>query len=884
MGTEKVQPAHEVHARLNSQVLLQLQKNKAILAVGFFLSCMWNLAAPIKAWALSRYGFASTSDTLVLELDWNTVVNGRFLTSLYTSAGIPLTSRMEKTRYINVFLDFMVAPRSDLRWVASLLGTNGTFQMDVDGVAKRLSLNGSREVDQFNVDVAPFASTGFPLWGSEVIFDFVPPTTKDVGLHEVSEALLCLKGLAPEDLVNLQFPSNLHPYASASDAAAINMWRAKVFPDLRACMDRRAALLASAKTPADGLLALANELASRYDLGLVNIAGHHQLYTPQTFWDGFVDISGYKSGSVTYQISGRDPSTVLTTGSGHLDAILNPRETAWYCTLQYVNPISRAPNATECFAKFATTLPAFFNGKYLSVLAGTRYNDNNAFEKGTPTQRITPYTYKRPYIAPLNAMTYVNVGNLSAWQALFQTIVANATQTPRTTSNALEEMCLVGDGCFATCMNSSASGGTTVTYMRGGVCQASVDTTAHGLVDLFVDPRCFGSGTSHLQVTYQSLNGVRHTLVINGTAGPVAILACFIGGRPPDTEYPSYVMDMLAQGTQASLVMTKANGSETTVLNFIALLSLAGYMYFFVRIVVYLRKTYTWMRAMPISKRKKAQLLFSVTNSSISNVIWSHYQTSMRCIGFLSFLEWHIGASQNHCHWTDSIQDVSLDAVYVCDVDIFGHFANVQELVRLAAYSWVFFALVFMDRMPGIAIDLKGYGVAALLLGVLPVSLFAILVAEICVLRATVPALSWIHNQLWLALVWLVIMAILRSGVFLPYFKLVKAALRLVGIGQQRISKASPFYSIIFRYYWSSTDLIRDEELIYVPLSILMETHSINVSNVFDHQYFVYGLMDLETDTSDRKLPYVQTDGTIEHPDWIATTDEYYVRIAKRDD
>ncbi|KDO20274.1 hypothetical protein SPRG_14410 [Saprolegnia parasitica CBS 223.65] len=468
MGTEKVLPGNnEVHARLNTQVLLQLQKNKAILAVGFFLSCMWNLAAPIKAWALSRYGFASTSDTLVLELDWNTVVNGRFLTSLYTSSGIPLASPMEKTRYINVFLDFMVAPRSELRWVTSLLDTNRTFQMDVDGVAKRLGLNGSREVDQFNVDVAPFAATGFPLWGNEVIFDYVPPTTQDVGLHQVSEALLCLKGLTPEELVNLQFPSNLRPYSSASDAAAINMWRSKVFPDLRACMDRRAALLASATTPADGLLALATELASTYDLGLVNVAGHHQLYTPQTFWDGFVDISGYRSGSVTYQISGRDPSTVLTTGSGHLDAILNPRETAWYCTLQYVNPISGLPNATECFAKVATTLPAFFNGKYLSVLAGTRYNDNNAFERGPSNQRITPYTYKRRKIAPLHSISYVNVGNLSAWQTLFQTIVANVTQTPRTTSNALEEMCLVGDGCFSTCMNSSASGGTTVTYMRG---------------------------------------------------------------------------------------------------------------------------------------------------------------------------------------------------------------------------------------------------------------------------------------------------------------------------------------------------------------------------------------------------------------------------------
>ncbi|OQR86092.1 hypothetical protein ACHHYP_10986 [Achlya hypogyna] len=880
---QKVLPATGGDPRLNTQTLLQLQKHKVILSSGFFLSCLWNLAAPIKAWALSRYGFASTSTTLVTELDWNTVINGRFLTALYEASGIALSAPLEKTRYINVFLDFMITPRSQLVWAESFAGSAGIFQMDIDGVMKRLSLNGTREVAQFNRDVVKYGATGFPLWGSEVIYDYVPPVTTNVALQEVSEAVLCLKGLPPEDLVNLVYPSALLPYNRTEDAQAINTWRARIFPDLPACMARRAELMASAASPGDAVIALAQELAAKYDLGLVNIAGHNLLYKPLTFWDGFIDVSGYKSGSVTYQLSGRDPSGVITSGSGHLDAIMDPRETVWWCTLQYVNPVTLLNNATECFDKVATTLPSFFLGKYLTLLAGNRYNDNSMFKKLETTNKITAYAYKTNVVTPLAKIEHAAQGNLSAWKTLFHEYVAELRGEPVVTTNALQEMCFVADGCFSACMNTSASGGNTLTYMRGGQCVSSVDTIAHGLVDLYADKRCFGSGTSQIQITYQSLAGTTYTVVANNTAGPMAILACLVGGRPPTTEFPTYLIDMLAQGTQASLVMTKTDGSETTVLNFIALLSLAGYIYFFTRIAFYLRKTYRWMKKMPVRK-KKSQLVFSIINCSISNVIWSHYNTSMRCIGFLSFVEWHIGATQNHCKWADSITDISVDASYECALDVYGHFASPSELLRLAAYSWVFFALVFMDRMPGIAIEVKGYAVAATLLGLVPVSVLAMLVAQICNLRASVSELSWIHNQLWLALVWLVVMALLRTTVFRPYFALVIAVLNAVGIQQQPICKSSPYYRIIGKYYWCATELLRDEAMTYVPLSVLMETRSIEIGNVFDHQYFVYGLMELEGDDGTlRKLEYLDHEGKVEHPPWIAMQDEYYVRIAKGD-
>ncbi|KDO16162.1 hypothetical protein SPRG_18301, partial [Saprolegnia parasitica CBS 223.65] len=184
-------------------------------------------------------------------------------------------------------------------------------------------------------------------------------------------------------------------------------------------------------------------------------------------------------------------------------------------------------------------------------------------------------------------------------------------------------------------------------------------------------------------------------------------------------------MDMLSQGTQASIVMTKANGSEAIILNFIALLSLAGYGYFFVRISVYLYETAKWIRRMPESSQKK-QLLYSVVNCSISSVIWSHYRTSMQFIGFLGFIAWHLGTSSSSCQWDQSIADVSVDAAYSCSIDSLGHFSSFTEVVRLFSYSWVFYALVFMDRMPGIAIYMPGYIVSALLLGFVPLSVLAI--------------------------------------------------------------------------------------------------------------------------------------------------------------
>ncbi|OQR81068.1 hypothetical protein THRCLA_11886 [Thraustotheca clavata] len=151
---------------------------------------------------------------------------------------------------------------------------------------------------------------------------------------------------------------------------------------------------------------------------------------------------------------------------------------------------------------------------------------------------------------------------------VFFELIAVVTKQPIGKSIAIEELCLVGD-----------------------------DTVAHGLTDLYADIKCFGldSCTSNIQLTYLSADGTMHYLTVNNIASPLAILACLIGGRHSKTDYPSYLFDMLAAGTQASNVMTKANGSEAIILNFIALMSLTGYGYFFIRISLNLYQTAQWV-------------------------------------------------------------------------------------------------------------------------------------------------------------------------------------------------------------------------------------------------------------------------------------------------
>ncbi|OQR85859.1 hypothetical protein ACHHYP_11266 [Achlya hypogyna] len=849
------------------------RRRHRLLAVGFLTSCVWNICAPVKAWLLTRYGFVSTNDIATVSLEWHTVLNGRLLTALYSAAGIALSGPMAPTRYINVFLDFVISPRSHLSWAASFDGSINDFQMDIEGQAYRCSLNGTAERAQFARDVAMYTTTGYSLWGSERIFNYIPPQDGPTNLHEVTEAVLCLKGMTPEDYVNVEFKSLLNPYTNESDAAAIATWRQGVFPNLTACLARRAALLATAMSPAAGLTILATELASMYDLGLTNIAGSQQLYQPVTFLDGFMDLSGAKSGAVTYQISGPDPMHTLSASSGFLDSMLSAREAAWWCSIQYLDPATQQRNITKCFAQFASTLPAFFLGKYLTVNSGTRYLDNNAFVAAATNGSITAYNYRRRLTARLEDIEYVTPGNLTAWNDLWKQLIATvAGPSMVTPTDALEEICFVGDGCFDVCANASASGGSTLTFKRGGGCVAALDTIAHVLSDLYVDLKCFGlgSGTDNVLVTYMGADGIRRQVVAPATASPVAIWTCLIGGRAPQSEFPSYVVELLSQGTQATLVLVKTDGSDSIMLNFISLVALVGYAYFSAETILALFRIWRWHRRLP-DRRSRKQRYYSVVNSSVASAIWARHRLAMRCVGFLNFIAWHIGAARMSCAWTPAILDVATDAAYECRVDVWGHVASASEGVRLVSISWVFFALVFLDRMPGIGIEVRGYAVVWALLGLLPLTVLAGFVAAVCLWRIQAGYLEWVHNQLFVLLVWTVVIGVLRChAIQSRLLSGVGRVLRLIGVYKQLVDKESPFYDLVGDHFWIERLEWRPAPATYLPLSVLLESPAVRLEDITDHEYFACGL------GADAREHGSRLEN---HPSWLLEAYEYYVCV-----
>ncbi|EQC25694.1 hypothetical protein SDRG_16432 [Saprolegnia diclina VS20] len=767
-------------------VHVPIVRRTRLLALCFALSCLWNIVSPFKTWAITAYGFVSFATTRTVLLEWNTQLNGRFLTQLYTNAGIPLPSPVAADRYINVVLDFLVLPRSQFVWAASPID-KGPFL--------RSTL------------AAPVAATSPPT-------PYVAPVVHNCRLAGVTEAVLCLQGVA----------------ANADLSAT--------YPSLSTCLIRRQTIVAQGGSLVD----VATELAADFDLDGTHVAGVPLLFTPVTFMDGYISLSGERSGLATYRIYGRPPSPNNQVN------VLSPVATAVAACLAQ-------PGDATCVD---TSAAAFLGNALLEHQS--EYLDNAAF---TLASAPNVFVYIPRKQAALADVEYVSPGNLSAWNGLFKQLVATVMNAPIVKSDALEELCLVGDGCFGVCMNETASGGTTLTYMRSGVCVAAIDKVAHGLVDVYVDMKCFGlgTGTSSVKVTYLSADGVRRTVIANNTASPVAILACFVGGRAPQSDYPSFVMDMLTQGTQAEIVVTYSNGDEAMIINFIALLSLAGYGYYCVCICFYLRELLCWLWR---SAKREPQLLYSVANASISSIVWMHHRTSMKFVGFVSFLAWHIDAAKLHCAWAASIDEMATDATYSCSVDSLGHLDGANALVSLVSFAWVFFALVYMDLLPGVTIHTRGYLVTTLLLGVLPLSLLSFLMAELCKLRLALPGFAMVHEYLFLALLWGAVMALLRTSVLLaPTLTLLEAALRVVGVRRQAIHPESAWADAIGPSYWVHDSGYRRAPVYYVPLSLLMETPYLDVRNVVDHAYVGTG---------------VRRHG--DHPEWVAYQCEYMVFLA----
>ncbi|OQR95684.1 hypothetical protein THRCLA_07659 [Thraustotheca clavata] len=295
---------------------------------------------------------------------------------------------------------------------------------------RRCSLNNTKEIDQFNRGIIKFTNSGFNLWRSENILNYIPPTIDN----------------------QMQF------------------------------------------TRVQQQTKVMNKQYNRGGKNLFLILCNASSVQP--------NISGSLSGTLSYQISGPD-SQILSASSGFLDAILHG----------------------------GVLFNTFLLWQISLSDSGTRYVDNDRLIRSETQGNITPYYPKARQIMTLSNVEYPEMGNMTMWNYLFKAIIAEIYNQPVATSSALEELCLVGDGCFSACINASASGGTTLTHMRGGL----------------------EKGTSNVLKTYLTSNGTRQQVMVNNTAGPMAIWACFIGGRAPVINYPAHLVDIISQGPQTTL-------------------------------------------------------------------------------------------------------------------------------------------------------------------------------------------------------------------------------------------------------------------------------------------------------------------------------------------
>ncbi|EQC27017.1 hypothetical protein SDRG_15131 [Saprolegnia diclina VS20] len=308
------------------------------------------------------------------------------------------------------------------------------------------------------------------------------------------------------------------------------------------------------------------------------------------------------------------------------------------------------------------------------------------------------------------------------------------------------------------------------------------------------------------------------------------------------------------------------------MLNFIALISLLGYVFFLLWIVIFTWRTSRWVGARATTNENVAQLRFSTYRANLSTRVWMRERSTMCATGFLGLVAWHLGASHCKCGWVNTTS-VADDPAYICSINPVGHLSDMTEVVRLLSYAWVFFALAFLDLFPGLTVHFVGYAVAVVLLALLPLSLWAILLAYMMRLWASTPWLRWMHSHLFLALLWLCVILLMRSRWFSLYRRWVERCLYSVGLRKQRIDAKSPLRSILGVYFWTDAVDVRDDDTAYVPLSLLLQIKDVAVDRIRDHEYW---LCQEDFDAPDRSHRLPTT-----HPHWVLEHRGYYVKGIK---
>ncbi|DAZ96844.1 TPA: hypothetical protein N0F65_008275 [Lagenidium giganteum] len=774
-----------------------------------FLSVAWNVLSPVRALLVSSYADFNTVSSVVSTVQWTTVLDAPFVTSLYENASVLPDMPNEPSRFVNVYIDLIVQAKATA-WAP--------FVNDLhrDPMVGRYCRSGLRPKTQAQRDaLIVFDHMNLTDWGLNV-HEFIADQ-EDCSVNEVTEAIICVKGLNASRLVNLEWSTKIPPSASKL-APGLRIWQELLTPDLDACLARRQALVVQAsqadRVVEHPLVQLTKEIAFNYSLDLHGFASRAQLYSEFRDEQGFVDISGKRSGVRQTRLTGYILENVEFETPSALTAA---RQSMWDCS-----KLTSADTVSSCFRDRTLAGPAFFLGHYRTFGRLTEYRYLNFTRAHQfPSHRMVS---ENLFVSTDDVLDQYTA---ALWPLLSQRVRA-IPNTAITEALGDAIVCVSDQRCLQECIEESTvqtqlqnSSGWKLGYRQSEKCVfKSIDPEffAHGG---YVSQECFGisfQDTGALQVVMapsilRSLNLSMADWLVNGTADPNAVLACMLGGRIPHHQegFPVYFIELIRSGTQTVLVSTFTNGSEKMFLNFLALVSLGGCTAFAGWTIL---ETWSVWNLLNISARA-----------------WRRHRSHMVLSGFISLVSWYVGTTQTQCAWRMQISNATEIANLTVSTSTYRCFAgdawapirSLWELTRLLAFSHVFYCIVFHEVTVGIEQYTGAIVLCSVCLGAAPNLITSVIITVINRWRLQSPRFSSLHNSIVLAVMWATALLVWCQWLRKPYSQMVFRLFAKVGYHQQPVLRRTMASYLVGSSYFTSRSGYHVTPNEWLPLSVVLE-------------------------------------------------------------
>ncbi|OQR95682.1 hypothetical protein THRCLA_07658 [Thraustotheca clavata] len=178
-----------------------------------------------------------------------------------------------------------------------------------------------------------------------------------------------------------------------------------------------------------------------------------------------------------------------------------------------------------------------------------------------------------------------------------------------------------------------------------------------------------------------------------------------------------------------------------------------------------------------------------------------------------------------NCKWSNPTEFVYMDPMYECTLDIWGHVTSVSKMINLISHSWHARILHCLAVTWTFSID------------------FVSCISWTAMSLEIKHPMDIIPKQVVL-IIWLSVFALFRSKYFQPYLSLVECALGYIHVTKQLINQDNPFYKLIGSFAWIRP--VEDNK--YLPLRLLLEYPTIDLCNIYDHEYYTCGLKPFSRD------------------------------------